>query len=220
MLSPLHGAHNDNDAEDAGPVILQKTIGQIRVGRQGPGQENRSAEGRQPGAQGVQIQLPALFPHAGEEGQAKAQDEASKAVAVAPLLVGDDQEEEHEPAHQERHVFQGAEGQLDKETAVKGGLALAVDPLEDLGWDIEEEGKAAAEEAVLPGPGENPFPGRKSDDPAAGTPVLDAGGNASDDDGQKAVFIPVRQLPPKGGQKPAEDAAVYRFHSRSLLSLG
>jgi len=160
-------------------VVEQKAGGEGPVRGQGPGHGDQAEEGHQPGAQGGQVDAPIRAAHPGEEEQKGTQQQDGKAIAVAPLLIGDDHDGQHHPAQQEGLLLCNGDAQVCEEAALHGALQLSVQELQKAHGEVHQGGEEAAQNALLPGVGDGALPAQEGHHRAALAPAAAGGGEGA-----------------------------------------
>ena len=89
---------------------------------QGQRQENRRPKQHQIGSQGWDIDPQGLAAHPAQDQQAQTQEKPQQTVCVVPSLVGDDQQQRHEPGGGNGRGVTHIKGQIGEKAAIKGLL--------------------------------------------------------------------------------------------------
>ena len=103
-------------------MVEQEPGGEGTVVGQGKGQEDRCSKQHQVGPQGLDIDPQGLTAHPAQDQQAQTQEKAEQAVCVVPSLIGDNQQQCHEPGGGDGCGVAHIKSQIGEKAAIKGLL--------------------------------------------------------------------------------------------------
>ena len=190
VVRPLHGAHRHRHAQHGREVEKEEAHGERgRIGHR-PGQAHRPGEDEGVRAHALQVQAQAPAAHPTHHEERRDQEKAHEGIAVVPVLIGEHQDPQHEPADGRRGLGAHGEAQLGEEAVVEEGLALPVDPVEDGGGEVDDGLRQAAEKAVPPRLGQDAVPDQQVHEGAAPEPPGPAPGEATEEAAHQAALIP------------------------------
>ena len=214
LLRGAQGADRHHHAEGGGNMVDEETGGGV------PGQGKDHAQHHGPEEEGWEethgLHIQAAVPPSHGPGveQEQKEEERHEGVCIVPVLVGNNPEQEDQPALGHGGLIPQAEGQAGKKAGFKGPLQEEVKAPQQAARQVYQPAQRLAGPAVRPGAGHGPLPAQGAEDGAfvnlPGTPGTNADGQAV----EPAVLI--------GGQEEEQQvvqaALLQQCHGVSLKS--